>query len=183
MDEGKVKALRERPIPTFKELQQFLGFTNFYRRFIKDFSSIVHRLTSLLKGKPKSLSWTPTATQAFEKLKETFTTAPLLVHPDPSRPFVVEVDASTSGVGAVLSEQHGDSAKLLPCAFFFRKLTPAEINYDIGNRELLALEEWKYWLEGTTHPFTVYTDHKYLEYIRNAKRLNPRQARWALFFT
>ncbi|KAK3541283.1 hypothetical protein QTP86_019415 [Hemibagrus guttatus] len=124
---------------------------------------------------------------AFQMLKQAFTTAPLLVHPDPEFPFIVEVDASTTGVGAVLSQQQGNPQKLHPCAFFSRKLNPAEVNYDIGNRELLAikltLEEWRHWLEGAKHPFTVLTDHKNLEYLRAAKRLNPHQARWALFFT
>lgn len=73
-----------------------------------------------------------------------------------------------------------------PCAFLARKLSAAERNYDVGNRELLvvkvALEEWRNWLEGAELPFMVWTDHKNLEYIRTAKRLNPRQARWALFF-
>ncbi|KAK3518378.1 hypothetical protein QTP86_003532 [Hemibagrus guttatus] len=123
----------------------------------------------------------------MDEKKQAFTTAPLLVHPDPERPFVVEVDASTTGVGAVLSQQQGKPLRLHPCAFFSRKLNPAEANYDIGNRELLAvklaLEEWRHWLEGAKHPFTVLTDHKNLEYLRAAKRLNPRQARWALFFT
>jgi len=188
MDERKVTAVREWPIPsTIKELQRFLGFANFYRRFIQHYSSITGPLTNLLRGKPKSLSWTPAATQAFETLKIAFTTAPLLVHPDPELPFIVEVDASTTGVGAVLSQQQGNPSKLHPCAFFSRKLNPAEINYDIGNRELLAiklaLEEWRHWLEGAKHPFTVLTDHKNLGYLRDAKRLNPRQARWALFFT
>ncbi len=171
MDTGKVTAIRNWPIPTsIKELQHFLG-----------------PLTDLLKLKPKSLSWTPSATEAFNTLKETFICAPILVHPDPDKAFVVEVDASTTGVGAVLSQQQGTPAKLLPCAFFSRKLSPAERNYDIGNRELLAiklaLEEWRYWLEGAQQPFVVLTDHKNLEYLREAKRLNPRQARWALFFT
>ncbi len=76
-----------------------------------------------------------------------------------------------------------EPAKLYPCAFFSCKLSAAVRNYDVGNRELLALEEWRHWLEGTTHPFIVLTDHKNLEYLRSAKRLNPRQARWALFFT
>ncbi|KAF7640754.1 hypothetical protein LDENG_00016960, partial [Lucifuga dentata] len=74
-----------------------------------------------------------------------------------------------------------------PCAYFSHKLSPAEENYDIGNRELLAvklaLEEWRHWLEGAEQPFLVWTDHKNLEYIRTAKRLNSRQARWALFFS
>ncbi|KAK3513189.1 hypothetical protein QTP70_009763 [Hemibagrus guttatus] len=99
----------------------------------------------------------------------------------------MEMDASTTGVGAVLSQQQGNPSHLHPCAFFSRKLNPAERNYDIGNRELLAvklaLEEWRHWLEGAKHPFLVLTDHKNLEYLRAAKRLDPRQARWALFFT
>ncbi|KAK3571047.1 hypothetical protein QTP86_001297 [Hemibagrus guttatus] len=113
--------------------------------------------------------------------------APILRHPDPELPFVVEVDASCSGLGAVLSEQHGEPGKLHPCAFYSRKLTVAERNYDVGNRELLAikaaLEEWRHWLEGARHPFQVLNDHRNLEYLRGAKRLNPRQSRWAIFFT
>ncbi|KAK3565245.1 hypothetical protein QTP86_001581 [Hemibagrus guttatus] len=144
-------------------------------------------LTNLLCNKPLTLVWTPAATHAFQTLKQAFTTAPLLVHPDPELPFIVEVDASTTGVGAVLSQQQGNPRKFHPSAFFSRKLNPAEVNYDIGNRELLAvklaLEEWRHWLEGAKHPFTVLTDHKNLEYLRAAKRLNPRQACWALFFT
>ncbi|KAK3525000.1 hypothetical protein QTP86_012572 [Hemibagrus guttatus] len=188
MDKRKVTAVKDWPIPTsVKELQRFLGFANFYRRFIQGYSSITSPLTSLLRNKPKSLSWTPAATQAFDTLKTAFTTAALLAHPDPDLPFIVEVDASTTGAEAVLSQQQGNPRKLHPCAFFSRKLNPAEVNYDIGNRELLAiklaLEEWRHWLEGEKHPFMVLTDHKNLEYLRDAKRLNPRQARWALFFT
>ncbi len=100
---------------------------------------------------------------------------------------MVEVDASTLGVGAVLSQWKGEPPVLHPCAYFSRKLSPAEQNYDIGDRELLAiklaLEEWRHWLEGAQHPFEVITDHKNLQYLRDARRLNPRQARWALFFT
>lgn len=73
-----------------------------------------------------------------------------------------------------------------PVAYFSRKLSPTERNYDVGDRELLAikltLEEWRHWLKGAEHPFVVLTDHKNLEYLHTAKRLNPRQARWALFF-
>lgn len=69
--------------------------------------------------------------------------------------------------------------------FFSRRLSSAERNYDIGNRELLAvmlaLEEWRHWLEGAEQPFIVWIDHKNLEYIRSAKRLNSRQARWTVF--
>ncbi len=139
----------------------------------------------MLRQKPKSLSWSSEASRGFDQLREAFCTAPTLAHPDPQRPFIVEVDTSSVGVGAVLSKHHGEPPKLHPCAYFSRKLSPAEQNYDIGNRELLAikfaLEEWRHWLEGAVHPFQVITDHRNLEYLRDAKRLNPRQACWALF--
>ncbi|KAK3516619.1 hypothetical protein QTP70_022038 [Hemibagrus guttatus] len=188
MDTVKVQAVTEWPEPsTVRELQRFLGFANFYRRFIRNYSSVAGPLTSLLRGKPKKLSWMDQARTAFPQLKDEFTTAPILRHPDPELPFVVEVDASCSGIGAVLSQRHGEPRKLHPCAFHSRKLTAAERNYDVGNRELLAikaaLEEWRHWLEGARHPFQVLTDHRNLEYLQGAKRLNPRQARWALFFT
>ncbi|KAK3521410.1 hypothetical protein QTP70_004340 [Hemibagrus guttatus] len=188
MDEVKVRAVTDWSAPTtVRELQRFLGFANFYRRFIRNYSSVAGPLTSLLRGKPKKLTWTDQARAAFQQLKDCFTSAPILRHPDPDLPFVVEVDASSSGLGAVLSQRHGEPGKLYPCAFYSRKLTTAEANYDVGNRELLAikaaLEEWRHWLEGARHPFQVLTDHRNLEYLRGAKRLNPRQARWALFFT
>lgn len=188
MDESKVKAVTEWPQPsTLKELQRFLGFANFYRHFIRGYSMIASPLTSLLRGKPSKLKWTEEASQAYNTLKERFTTAPILKHPDPDLPFVVEVDASDCEIGAVLSQRHGQPGKLYPCAFFSRKLTAAERNYDVGNKELLymkaGLKEWRHWLEGAIHPFQVITDHKNLEYIKSAKRLNPRQARWSLFFT
>ena len=117
---------------------------------------------------------------SLEKLKKAFTTAPVLTHPDPDKPFIVEVYASTNGVGAVLSQQQGRPLELYPCAFFSK-------NYDVGNRELLAIKlalgEGLHWLELAKHPFLVLTDHRNLEYLREEKRLNPRQARWALFFT
>ncbi|KAK3534513.1 hypothetical protein QTP86_016589 [Hemibagrus guttatus] len=188
MDNSKITAVTEWPRPTtVKELQRFLGFANFYRRFIRNYSITAAPLTSLLKGQPSRLKWTENATQAFTNLQNSFTTAPILKHPDPNLPFVVEVDASDRRIGAVLSQCHGQPGKLFPCAYFSRKLTDAERNYDVGNKELLAMKaaikEWRHWLEGSTYPFEVITDHKTLEYIKSAKRLNPRQARWSLFFT
>ncbi|KAK3563212.1 hypothetical protein QTP86_018264 [Hemibagrus guttatus] len=158
MDKGKVAAVRDWPVPTtINELQRFLGFANFYRRFIRGYSSLTSPLTNLLRNNPQVANLEPS------------------------------LDASTTRVAAVLSQQQGSPRTLHPCAFFSRKLSPAEVNYDIGNRKLLAikltLEEWRHWLKGAKHPFVVLTDHKNLEYLRAAKRLNPRQARWALFFT
>ncbi|XP_049335604.1 uncharacterized protein LOC125802248 [Astyanax mexicanus] len=188
MDDHKVEAVVSWPRPrSVKDLQNILGFANFYRRFIRNFSSIAAPLTALLKGATKTLTWSSQAEQAFQTLKDSFTSAPILKHPDPSQPFVVEVDASETGVGAVLSQRLGDPQKLHPVAFFSHKLTPTERNYGIGDRELLAIklafEEWRHWLEGANYPFMVLTDHKNLEYLNSAKRLNPRQARWSLFFS
>lgn len=144
-------------------------------------------LTSLLKGKPKKLSWTQPGQMAFETLKGRFTTDPILKHLNPDLPFIIEVDASDKGIGAVLTQIHGNPGKKVSFCFFSRKLTTAERNYDVGNKDLLsikaALEEWRHWLEGAHHPFQVITDHKNLEYIRSAKHLNPRQAHWSFFFT
>lgn len=181
-DPDKIKAVAEWPEPSSRKLlQRFLGFANFYRRFIRDYSRIAAPLTKLTSP-AVPFRWTPEADQAFALLKDRFTSAPILVQHDSSLQFVVEVDASDIGVGAVLSQRSKTDKKLHPCAFFSRRLSPAESNYDVGNRELLALEEWRHWLEGSEIPFIVWTDHKNLAYIQSAKRLNSRQARWALFF-
>ena len=187
MDPEKIRAVVEWPQPrNRKGLQSFLGFANFYRGFVRNYSTVAAPLTALTSSKVPYV-WSPEAEKAFQYLKKRFTSAPVLTHPDPTRQFIVEVDASDVGVGAVLSQRSSEDHRIHPCAFFSCKLGPAERNYDIGNRELLAvklaLEEWRHWLEGAEQPFIVWTDHKNLEYIKTAKRLNSRQARWALFFS
>ncbi|KAI2644146.1 Transposon Tf2-6 polyprotein [Labeo rohita] len=185
-DPAKVRAVAEWPTPdSWKALQRFLGFANFYRRFIRNFSLVAAPLTALTSPKIP-FRWNCQAQEAFDVLKSRFISAPVPCLPDPERQFIVEVDASEVGVGAVLSQRSPRDGKVHPCAFFSHRLSPAERNYDIGNRELLAvrlaLGEWRHWLEGAAQPFLVWTDHKNLEYIRSAKRLNARQASWALFF-
>ncbi|KAI5086841.1 hypothetical protein C0J45_23240, partial [Silurus meridionalis] len=177
MDPTRVQAIRDWPTPTSRRhLQRFLGFANFYRRFIKGYSSVaapLHLLTSSLR----SFFWGPEAEEAFLELKRRFTEAPILIFPDPVRQFVVEVDASGVGVGALLSQVCPEDNRLHPCAFFSRRLSSSERNYPVGERELLAvklaLEEWRHWLEGAEVPFLVWTDHRNLEYLQSAKRLNP----------
>uniref|UniRef100_A0AAQ4PEP9 ribonuclease H n=1 Tax=Gasterosteus aculeatus aculeatus TaxID=481459 RepID=A0AAQ4PEP9_GASAC len=186
MDPAKVSAVVEWPTPdSRKKVQQFLGFANFYRRFIRGFSATAAPLHALTSPQV-AFHWSAEADAAFQELKRRFTTAPILTLPDPARQFVVEVDASNNGIGAILSQRAESDNKLHPCAFLSRRLTAAERNYDVGDRELLAvkaaLEEWRHWLEGAQHPFLVWTDHKNLQYIKKAKRLNSRQARWSLFF-
>uniref|UniRef100_A0A8C6M778 Gypsy retrotransposon integrase-like protein 1 n=1 Tax=Nothobranchius furzeri TaxID=105023 RepID=A0A8C6M778_NOTFU len=185
-DPDKVQAVTEWPTPTTrKQLQRFLGFANFYRWFIRNYSQTAATLTALTSV-VKPFSWSPEAEAAFRTLKKKFTEAPVLSRPDPKRQFTVEVDASDTGVGAVLSQVSSEDHKLHPCAFYSRRLTPTESRYDVGDRELLAvklaLEEWRHWLEGADLPFIIWTDHKNLIYLKEAKRLNPRQYRWSLFF-
>lgn len=96
--------------------------------------------------------WSPQAEAAFWWLKESFTSAPILSLPDPQLQFMVEVDVSDVGIGAVLSQHSPTDNKLHPCAYLSWKLSPVERNNDVGNSELLAvkvaLEEWRHWLEG-----------------------------------
>ncbi|CAJ0938188.1 unnamed protein product, partial [Ranitomeya imitator] len=188
MDPVKVQAIYDWTQPTsLKSLQKFLGFANFYRRFICNFSSIAKPLTDLTKKGADVVNWSSAAVETFQELKRRFSSAPVLCQPDVSLPFQIEVDASEIGAGAVLSQRGADCPVMKPCAFFSRKFSPAEQNYDVGNRELLAMkwafEEWRHWLEGAKHRVVVLTDHKNLTYLESAKRLNPRQARWSLFFS
>lgn len=123
-DLAKIMAVVEWPEPkSWKEVKRFLGFANFYRRFIKDFSKVISPLTELTSPKQLFL-WFPSAQQAFERLKQLFLSAPVLIQADLIRLFVVEVDASDSGVGAILSQQV--DGKLHPCAFFSRCLSQVE---------------------------------------------------------
>lgn len=121
----------------------------------------------------------PEADEAFRRLHCAFTTVPVFTQPDPERQFVVEVDASDEGVGAVLSQRSVTDNKIHPCAFFSKKLTAAERNYSVGVREL---EEWCPLLDGAPLPYVVSTENRNLEYLKTAKHLNDRQARWSLFF-
>lgn len=157
MDDKKVTSVLNWPQPTtVKELQRFLGSANFYRRFITNFSTLASPLTTIRRGGKQRLPWSPSASRAFQHLKECFTSTPILNHPDPELEFIEEVDASNTGVGAVLSQRHGNPPKLFPCTFYSRKLISAEQNYDVGNRELLAMkatfEEWRHW-RGPNFPF------------------------------
>ncbi|KAI3366538.1 hypothetical protein L3Q82_000667 [Scortum barcoo] len=123
-DPAKVRAVAEWPIPTNRKLlQRFLGFANFYRRFIRNYSQEAAPLTALTSPS-RPFVWSEEAEKAFNRLRTLFTTAPVLVQPDPAQQFVVEVDASDIGVGAVLSQRRGSDGRLHPCAFFSRPPLP-----------------------------------------------------------
>lgn len=189
MDPERVATIREWPRPkSYREVQVFLGFANFYRRFIYGYSSIAAPLTGLLKGskegkKSGPLEWTDSAEQAFTRLRDTFSAAPFLRHFDPEKKLRLETDASNFGLGAVLTQPDEDG-HWRPVAFFSRKMIPAEQNYETHDQELLAIvasmKQWRHYLEGSTHCIEVWSDHNNLRGFLKQKELNPRQARWAI---
>jgi len=184
----KVKTIQEWPEPkTTKQLQSFLGFSNYYRKFIANFSVITAPLTKLLKN-DTTFHWSSEQSNTFQSLLRSFTTAPILAYYDPTLPVTVETDASDYAMGAILSQPPSlQSTELHPIAFWSRKFSPAELNYEIHDKELLAIkdsfQEWRAYLIGATHPIRVLTDHKNLEFFMSSKMLNRRQARWAMFFS
>ncbi|MBW0583186.1 hypothetical protein O181_122901 [Austropuccinia psidii MF-1] len=137
MDQAKVQQILNWPPPrNLKALQSFLGFANFYRRFIRNYSKKISSLTSFLK-KDSCFPLNEEALSQFHQLKEAFTTAPILSHFNPSLPTIVETDASNYALGAVLS-QVSDSGKH-PIAFDSRNIIPAVLNYEIHDKELLGI--------------------------------------------
>jgi hypothetical protein len=186
MDPSKLSGIRDWPTPkNVKQTRSFLGFGNFYRRFIRKFSDLAQPLNDLLR-KDQPFVWTETAQRAFDEMKKRFTEEPVLMMPDQTRPFQIECDASKYASGAVLTQLdvNGDRH---PCAFISKTFSPTERNYEIYDRELLsiirALTEWRHYIQGSPHETKVYTDHKNLTYFWKAQRLNRRQARWSLFLT
>lgn len=184
MDPVKVSGITHWPTPrNLRHVNQFLGFCNFYRRFVEDYANITRPLERL-KQKDVAWRWGPEEDEAFEQLKSAFTSAPILMMPDVTAPFTVETDASDYATGAILS-QRDSSGDLRPVAYYSKALAPAERNYDVYDKELLAivraLEEWRPYLEGSPHRVTIYSDHKNLEYFMTTRDLNRRQARWSLF--
>jgi len=156
---------------------------NFYRRFIWDFSAKARPFFDLTRSE-QVWTWSGRKQAAFEDLKTVVTTAPVLVSPQESDPFQIEADSSDFATGAVLSQQSTMDGKWHPVVFYSKSLSSVERNYEIHDKEMLAiihvLEEWKHFLEGATHPVEIWTDHKNLEYFMTAKKLNCRQACWSL---
>jgi hypothetical protein len=186
MDPAKLHGITRWPTPTtVKETQAFLGFCNFYRRFIHDYSRIAHPLFQLTK-KDVPFAWSTPAQQAFTTLIHAFTVAPILLLPDRTQPFRLITDASDFALGAIL-EQPDLLNRWHPVAFHSKSLQPAERNYDIHDKELLAiiraLEAFRHYLEGHPDPFEIWTDHNNLAYFRTKQKLTRRQARWSLFLS
>jgi hypothetical protein len=187
MDPVKVSGVKEWPRPkNRKEVQSFLGFVNFYWRFVQDFSQLARPLFDLTK-KEVMWRWEEEQEAAFEGLKEKITTAPILVLPSEEQPFRIEANASDVATGAVLSQLSAEDKKWHPISFQSKSLSPVERNYEVHDKEMLAivraLEEWRHWLEGARNEFEIWTDHKNLEYFRTVRHLNRRQACWSLYLS
>jgi hypothetical protein len=161
MEVGKVETIVDWAPPTdLKGVQCFLGFANFYRGFIANYSEIVGPLVALTK-KDAVFVWSQESEAAFQNLKKAFVSAPILVHYNPAAPCILEADASDFAMGAVLS-QPGQDNQLHPVAFYSRKFTASEINYETHDKELLAIVEsfrqWRHFLEGSPHQIQVFSD-------------------------
>ena len=181
MDPSRVSTILEWPVPeSVHDIQVFLGLANYYRRFIEGYSRIVLPITDLLR-KNTEFRWSSEAQAAFDELKRLYTSTPILKHFDPSLPIRLHTDSSGFALSGILSQSYED--RWHPVAFWSRKCLPAECNYDIYDREMLAVVEamkhWRHYLEGSREPVQVLTDHKNLETFMSSKVLNRRQARWA----
>src|SRR6201995_4671104 len=184
MDAAKLAGIKQWPEPTtVKQVRSFLGFANFYRKFIGHYSEIAKPINALTQ-KDKPFIWTKECQQAFELLREKFLEEPVLKMIDPTKQYVLETDASKWAIGAVL-KQLGEDGELHPCSYISKTLTPAERNYQIYDRELLAVKEacetWKYVLLGSPHPIIIHCDHKNLGFYKKENKVTPRQARWLYF--
>jgi len=184
MDPVKVSGVTEWPTPSNRKgVQSFLGFTNFYCRFIQGFSHLARSLFDLT-GKDTEWRWGTEEQSAFDSLKEQITTALILALPDNSQPFRIEVDSLDFATRVVLSQQSPEDNKWHPVAFLSKSLSLVEQNYKIHDKDMLeivrALDEWRHFVEGVEHRCEIWTDHKNLQYFMMAKKLNQRQARWSL---
>jgi len=163
MDPAKITTIIEWPIPKkLRDVRSFLRFGNFYRRFIQDYSHLARPLTQpTKKGTP--FVWSDLCQAAFERLKEAFTTAPILINFDFDKEIVVETDASDIVSAGILSQPRSGGL-LHPITFFSKKHTPGECNYDIYDKELVAVVrafvEWRAYLVG--RPVTVRSDNQNL---------------------
>jgi len=187
IDEEKLSEVLEWPVPTkVKQVQAFLGFANFYRRFIENFAKMSKLLSDLTK-KDCTWNWGIEQQNAFEVLKKAFATALVLRIPNDEDPFKLSTDASDFAIGAILSQKDMQTNLWHLVAFFSKSLDVHERNYEIYNKELLAviqgLEEYRDYLEGHPHKVEIWLDHQNLTFFRTAQKLTRRQARWALFMT
>ena len=176
MDPSKVEAIKSWPTPSsITEVRSFHGLASFYRRFIKNFSTLVAPITDCLKK--GTFDWPKSAQKAFESLKEKLSSAPILALPNFDMLFELECDASGVGIGAVLVQEKR------PVAYFSEKLNGSKLNYSTYDKEfyavIRAIDHWSHYLK--QKQFVLFSDHEALKYINGQHKLNPRHAKWVEF--
>ena len=186
MSDNKIKIIQDWPKPKkVKDIQSFLGFANFYCWFIFNYSNIVIPLTCLIW---KDIPWKfdSSCQDAFNSLKKAFISTPIFTYWIPDAQLIVETDASDYALTAILSIVNEDNEVHL-VVFHSHTFTVAELNYDIYNKELLAIFEafkiWRHYLEGLAYPIDIVMDHKNLEYFSTTKVLTRRQVWWSEYFS
>jgi hypothetical protein len=151
---------------------------NFYQRFIEGYSKVVKPLTKLTGNEP--WTWQQEQQEAFDKLKKRVCSNTILVIPIDNAPYRLEVDTLDFAIGGILSQKIDN--KWHPVAYMSKALSETERNYEIYDKEMLAiilaLEEWRQYLMGTSERFEIWTDHQNLQYFQKPQKLNHRQARW-----
>jgi RNase H-like domain found in reverse transcriptase/Reverse transcriptase (RNA-dependent DNA polymerase)/Integrase zinc binding domain/Chromo (CHRromatin Organisation MOdifier) domain len=179
VSQDKISAVRDWPTPrNVGDVRSFLGLAGFYRRFVKDFSKIALPLTQMTQ-KERAWEWGKEQQAALDALKAALCSAPVLLIPDPSKPYTLNCDACDYAIGATLQQDQGNG--LQPVAFMSRKLKPAEINYDTREKEFMALVDacshWRQYLH-SEQPFKLLSDHDSLKYHKTMPNLSGRLARW-----
>ena len=180
-DPAKIKAIQEWESPkTATQVRSFLGLAQYYRRFVKGFSQIAAPLHEAIIHGQKKIKWGTIQEDAFRALKKALSEPPIMAHPDFSKPFTIDVDASDVGIGAVLSQLHDDSKERV-VAYQSYKFKAAERKWSTTEREffglVMACRLFKSYVYGRR--FTVRTDHQaLLGIINKPKDLSPKWARW-----
>ena len=177
-DPRKTEVVSSWPTPdNVHEVRSFLGFCSYYRRFIPQFAEVAKPLHCLTE-KTHPFVWSDQCQEAFERLKKKMVEAPVLAHPDFSKPFIIDTDASDAAIGAVLSQIIDGQEHAI--AYASRTLSKADKRYCVTRKELLALvhfvKYFRIYLYG--HEFTARTDHGSLRWLANFKDPEGQLARW-----
>lgn len=181
-DPDKIECMVNYPRPqTTTEVKRFVGLCSWYRRFLKDFSTLISPINDLLKGRKKNqpISWTDDAESSFIKIKELLVSAPILCQPDFSKRFTIHCDASNTGLGSMLTQEIDGHERVI--AYASRSLSRSERNYSCVERECLSvlfgIDKFRGYVEASR--FTVVTDHYSLLWLNNMQNPTGKLARWA----
>ncbi|GFW99814.1 retrovirus-related Pol polyprotein from transposon 412 [Trichonephila clavipes] len=177
-DPEKVFAVKNWKRPeNLRELRSFLGLCTYYRKFVKGFSNIARPLHKLTESKQK-FQWTKECEDSFLQLKEALTSSPILIYPQPDKPFILDTDASNKSVGAVLSQEIDGQERVV--AYWSKCLSKPERNYCVTRKELLAIvkaiEHFHHYVYG--QKFLLRTDHASLTWLMNFRNTEGQVARW-----